>query len=118
MPEQLTTREEFLAARSRRRFKTVPIGAFQFRIRSLTSREFAEIDAAQYDQQTYKVTPEAYAASRRLLVVRCVVDAEGNPLLTDADVEALEDTDSEVAETLMTECWEFVRGKAGQSAKN
>jgi hypothetical protein len=118
MPESLTTREEFLAARNRRRFKAVTVGDFHFRIRSLTEREFAEIDAAQYDPETYKVTPDAYAASRRLLVVRCVCDADGNPVLTDADVDGLEDMDSEVAETLMSECWEFVRGKAGQSAKN
>lgn len=100
MPE-LATRQSFLTG-CKRRFKDIELSNGQtVRIRSLTEGEQSEYEMSIYerdgagmlvrDENGNLVRDDmAIVQNRSRLIVMCVVDAEGNRLLTDTDVAQVE----------------------------
>lgn len=87
----LITKDQLFASRGKRRFETYPIPNLgNVRLRSLTERE-----RSAYEVETQKDNKGLQAAKRRL-IVETVVDAEGNPLLNEQDLTALEEIDGKI----------------------
>ena len=97
-------REQFLAAAARpRRFQNVTIpGLGEVRIRSLRERERSKFEAMNLDENG-KPNLERLLDAKRRLIVMSVVDAEGSPILTAEDVDALADLDSGIVSRLCDE---------------
>lgn len=110
---QLLTREQFLAGGNQRRFKVVRIpGLGDVKIRSLKEGERAryETDTLDDDGETDR---EGLETAKRRLIIACVVDANGEPLLTPDDLDALADKDGAITGYLFDECRQhcgFARG--------
>src|SRR5581483_11113292 len=93
-------RDGFFAA-SARRFKEVALpDGNKARIRSLTAGEWAGIDSRNVDMKKGGINPTGLRNSDLRLIVASVVDGEGNPIFTDADVPKLGTIDAAVTITL------------------
>lgn len=104
----LATKEALLGA-TKRRYRTVPIeGVGEFRIRSLTERERSNYEASLLSKSG-GVVRDKMLTSRRRLIALTLVDESGNLLLSEEDVERLEDVDSSVTVML----WEAARDHCG-----
>lgn len=102
----IISREQFLKlGKAERRYKDVPLGEHSFRIQSLTEREKSAYETALlakgggFNQQKLK-------DARLALVVLCLVDGDGNTLLSASDVSALRDMDGGIVSKLVDECKE------------
>lgn len=104
---QYASREMFLAP-AKRRFRDVylPVRGQWVRIRSLTEGEKEAFEASLRDKSG-EVTNESAKASRRKLIVLCIVDDQGNRLLSDADVDAMSELDGTDLAYLQEECQVF-----------
>lgn len=113
------TREDFFAAK-KRRFKDVTLwNGFKARIRSLNAQEFAEIDAKNIDFKKGGLSASGVKSSNIRLIVAGVCDGEGNPLFTEADMDALSQVDSAMIEPLVRELKEHCGLRAeGDPLKN
>ena len=96
-------RQQLLAA-CKRRYQLIKVpGLGDVRIRSLT-----ELERSTYEADFLSgATPEELIEAKRSLVILCVVDADGNPLLTTADIKALGEVDGAILGSLFTQCKEF-----------
>lgn len=94
----LTSRSEILS-QTKRRFKDIPLNGGTYRIRSLTAREWLKHNK---DTRNPDGTPMPH--HELSLIALCLVDDDGNVMLTDADLPQLEDWDSQVAVPLYWEC--------------
>lgn len=107
------TREQFLA-KARRRFKdvTLPVSGLTVRIRSLME---GEKEAYEAEMLTTKgeVRFNRLVNVRRRLVVLCLVDENGDPILSKEDVDALKDLDGADLAHLQEECAVHCGFKAG-----
>lgn len=97
MSEQVAaSRQDFLAAvcGGKRRFETVtlPTSKITVRIRSLFQGEISAHQMQSTDTAGKTVRARVEDSERRF-IRECVVDAEGNRLLTEADVAALAQAD-------------------------
>lgn len=96
----LLTRTELLG-RKARRYTTVDVpGGGKVRIRSLTEAERSRYELSAIDPKTNEWSRKAAAGSRRRLVALCVVDGDGNQLLTEADVVDLAEVDAAVVDRI------------------
>lgn len=107
------TRDVFLAP-AKRRFKDVmlPVRGIKLRIRSLMEREKEEYEAAFFRGDT--VRKDKLVDSRRRLIVLCLCDADGQPILSNADLDSLKDLDGADIAHLARECEEHCGFKPGE----
>lgn len=90
---EFCTREQMLSA-PKRRFTEVDIADWgKFRIRSLTELERSKFEASIRDKQG-RVSNNKLLDLKCRLIVLCVVDANGDTILTNADIDALREQDS------------------------
>lgn len=110
------TAAELFSAAPKRRYKdlVLPVMGLPVRIRSLTERELSGYTNALLtnDGQGRLRKSRMEDATRRLLCL-CLVDAEGDRLLADADAGKLVESDSADTQFLYTECAEWVGLKRG-----
>jgi hypothetical protein len=103
-----TLTREALLGKSARRYLDVVIGDGEtVRIQSLSEADLGEYDAAAYDKQTYKVTPQCVVLRRRLLVALSLVDDEGKRLFKSSEVDSLLDVDAKVVGMIHNAAVEF-----------
>lgn len=102
MTTEFVTREAILTP-LKRRFHEVDIpGWGTFRVRSLNELERSRFEASIRDKQGRVVNSKLVDLKCRLIVL-CVVDEHGDPLLTDADTAALRQQDSKYTNLLVEE---------------
>lgn len=107
------TREQFLRP-AERRYKDVelPISGLKVRIRSLM-----ELEKEQYESETMNrkggLRQDMLKNARRRLVVLCLSDENGSPLLTPNDVDALGKLDGVDIGVLQDECMVFCGFREG-----
>jgi hypothetical protein len=96
------TRDAILA-RKPRRVKTVDVpGWGKFRIRSLTELERSRFEATIRDKNGQVSSSKMIDLKCRLIVL-CVVDENGDPLLQNSDIEELRQQDSKLTNALVEE---------------
>lgn len=94
------TRQDFLARCGKRRFDEFEVPEFgKVRVRSLTEGERCQLEADQFDEKGRLNKAVTVEIQRRWLVA-CVVDGEGNQVLTPEDVKTLDEFDSGVSEAI------------------
>ena len=98
----IATRNE-LFARAGRRFRTVEIADLTFRIKSLSEAEKSRFERAVINKKTGQVNIDA----RRRLIITMLVDDQGQPLLTLADMDGLGELDGAVIAALFDACSDF-----------
>lgn len=97
---EFVTRDAILAP-LKRRFQEVEVAGWgKFRLRSLNELERSKFEASIRDKQGRVVNNKLVDLKCRLIVL-CVVDENGDPLLTDADINALRQQDSKYTNTLV-----------------
>ena len=108
--KKLASREDFLQPRLKaRRFAEREFdGLGLVRIRSLNDKEHTKLQAALYKRDGSIDTTKTQRAVAALICA-CVVDAEGNTILTDADVDALRSQDA----ALIAELGAWIREHVG-----
>ncbi|TXH43411.1 MAG: hypothetical protein E6Q97_34120 [Desulfurellales bacterium] len=101
--EAIVTRDQLLGAR-KRRFTQFPVEGLngKVRIRSLSEREKSDYESEFMDKKG-NFSRDKLLSARRRLICLVVVDAEGNPLLTDDDVKALEEIDGRITSKIQEE---------------
>ena len=99
----LVGREAFMKP-AERRYQTVDISGFgTVRIQSLNEKEWAEFEMSAVASKGGIIRKRVEDARRRLIAL-CVVDGDGNRLLSNADVPSLENLDGSVAAHLFDVC--------------
>ena len=95
-----------LLAQTAVRYRDVPIRevGLVFRIRSLTELEKSRYEMAPRSRGDLD-RAQVLNAKRRLVAL-CLVDGEGNRILSDADVEQLRSIDGLVISRLFDACWD------------
>lgn len=84
-----------------RRFKVVEIPDWgKFRIRSLTELERSKFEASIRDKKG-QVSNSKLVDLKCRMIVLCIVDADGNQLLTNADIDVLRNQDSKATNALV-----------------
>lgn len=102
---EFVTREQFLQFGSERIFDVVDVpGLGKVRIRSLTELERCRYETGHLDAEGNIDDAKTLAGKRRLIVM-CVCDGDGNPILTDADVEALAGKHGAFTGLVYDRCW-------------
>jgi hypothetical protein len=93
------TRDQFIGA-SPRTFRNVEVeGLGKVRIRSITELERAKMEAPNYTKKG-TINLDKLGDARCRLIVAAVVDGEGNPILTNNDVQFLRNKDSKIINQL------------------
>lgn len=102
----IATFDQLVASGGKRRFDTVtlPVCGLTFRIRSLCERELSEYYAVLYSGRDEKQKHQRLAASNRQFIALCLVDEDGNRIVSPDDVAKLADMDGADAGHLYTEC--------------
>lgn len=89
---------------TKRRYRNVRIENFgAVRIQSLTEDECAEYEAGMLNSKG-QATPQRLKSARRRLIIRMVVDTDGNRLLRDEDEDAIKGLDGEQMRELQEAC--------------
>jgi hypothetical protein len=101
--------DDLFAAPPRRRFTTVvlPISGHKLRIRSLTERELSAYQTTTVAASGGPRRERLNDAARRMIVL-CVVDTDGNRLMTDQHIAKLADWDAADTNHLYQECAKHV----------
>jgi len=91
-----------------RRFKTIEIADWgKFRIRSLTELERSRFEASIRDKRGQVSNTKLIDLKCRLIVL-CVVDGDGNQLLSNSDIDTLRNQDAkftnELVDAIQTHC--------------
>lgn len=85
----------------KRRFAVVDVPEWgRFRIRSLTELERSRFEASIRDKKG-QVSANKLIDLKCRLIVLCVVDGEGNPLLTNSDIDVLRNQDAKATNALV-----------------
>jgi hypothetical protein len=92
----LATANQLFNSVGRRRYEelTIPTSGLRVRIRSLTERELSRYQSATIASTGTGLKRSKLEDASRRLIVLCLVDGEGNPLLRDRDVARLAEWDS------------------------
>lgn len=90
------------------RYRDVPIPELEqkYRIRSLSELEKTAYETAPSRTSDEKTRRERVLDARRRLSVLCLVDGQGNRLLSDADIERLAGIDGLLTGRIFDACWE------------
>lgn len=100
-------RQTLLSNGNERRSKIEKIpGLGHVKIRSLKERERSQFETDALDDDGDLDRDSLLTAKRRLIIL-CVVDANLEPLLTDADLDALANKDGAILNALYKVCAEF-----------
>jgi hypothetical protein len=106
------TRADLLAASGKRRFGEVslPVSGLTVRYRNLSELELAEfeMEALVAGEDGLENDPEAVKFSRARLIVKCLVDEHGQQLLRPADLDGVNELDSDDTATLYDSLRDFV----------
>ena len=105
----VTSMDDLLASPFKRRFtvtEPLPICGARFRIRSLTEGELSSHQAQAVGKDGFR-TARMEDANRRL-IARCLVDGDGNRLVSDAQVGRLANLDAADTQALYEACSLFV----------
>lgn len=78
------------------------------RIQSLTEKERSDYEAATEVAKSKETKAERTRDMKRRLIVLCVVDENNRPLLSMADIHALEKVDSQITSTIFNKCVDHV----------
>lgn len=102
---ELTGVAELFGAPAKRRFKTVTLAlsGYKMRLRSLTEKDFAEYQAFFLGKDG-KPIPARLKQATRVFISMCVVDGDGNRVITGEYVERLSDWDAADSQQLYNEC--------------
>lgn len=101
----MTTREEFLALRPPVEVVEIPERALKFNVRGLTAAERDDYEQGLVEVDRKTGTTRAKQNMRNLrasLVVRTLVDEQGNRLFEDRDVGKIGEVDAAVVQILWT----------------
>lgn len=92
----LATAAQLMAGAGKRRYRelTLPTSKMHVRIRSLTEREVSKYQSATYASRGTGLKRSKLEDASRRLIVLCLVDQEGNPILTEADLAGLAEWDA------------------------
>ena len=100
------TRSQLLNKAPRRyRDVTLPVSGHKLRIQSLTEKEYADFCRACNNKKDSVAT---VLNSRRLLLIRCVVDDSGRRLFSQDDYDALAEWDAADLHAAQAACAEHV----------
>lgn len=105
----------------RYRTETLPVCGLTVRIQSLNEGELSAYYTRTATAKSDTAREQRMRNATRRLFTLCIVDADGNRLLGDADTEALAGLDSKDSQVLATACQEHVgiaRGEIEDLAKN
>lgn len=108
-PDQTTpiaTEAELFSTPSKRRFKTIgplPVRGVHVRIRSLMESEVSAYQNGILNRKGEYRETRLREATRRLIAL-CLVDAQGNPICTDAHMAKMASWDSADTQFLYNEC--------------
>jgi hypothetical protein len=103
--EFVTDAAELFCSPFKRRFTVVgplPISGKRFRLQSLSEGELSSYQALAVGKDGFK--PSRMEDANRRLIARCVVDNDGNRLITDAQAAKLVEWDSADTAYLYNEC--------------
>jgi hypothetical protein len=127
----IASRADLLAASGKRRFGELllPVSGLTVRYRNLSELELAEFEMESLvaGDDGLESDPEAVKFARARLIVKCLVDEQGHQLLTPADLDFVNELDSDDTATLYDTLREFVglarrvreaRAKQEQAKKN
>jgi hypothetical protein len=117
--KRMLTREQFLGSFVRT-YRTVDTAIGPLRIQNLNEGEKAKWQDGNYDKDG-KLISNWLGKSRRRLIVACLVDDNGAPLLEEKDAEKLKDVDAAVTAVLGDACSEHIgmtKGEQKELAKN
>jgi hypothetical protein len=78
------------------------------RIQSLTEKERSDYEASMQLAKNNAIKSQRMKDAKRRLIVLCVVDENGNTILTMADVKELENVDSQITSIIFNKCIEHV----------
>ena len=100
------SRTELLKKAPRRyRDETLPVSGLRIRIQSLTEKEYAEFCRAVNNKKDSVVT---LLNSRRALLIRCLVDENGNRMFSLDDYDALAEWDAADLQAAQSACADHV----------
>lgn len=101
----LASVDQMFTGAAKRRYKTVtlPVAGFTLRLQSLTEKDYANYQAFFLDKHG-KPVPDRLKQASRIFISMCVVDAEGNRIITGDYVAKLADWDAADAAFLYSEC--------------
>jgi hypothetical protein len=104
----LTTADQLFAAPPKRRYKTVtvPVSGFTLRIQSLTEKDYSDYQACFLDKQGKPIASRLRQANR-IFISMCVVDEDGNRIITGESVDKIATWDAADANYLYNECSRF-----------
>lgn len=102
------TREQLLGC-SGKRFTEVVLGDTTFRLQSLTEGE-----KSRFEKSILSKKGVIRDDARRRLLVRTLVDEDGNRILTDADISALAELDGAITAKLFDAAMEHVGFQADE----
>jgi hypothetical protein len=102
MPTTIT-KEALLAKAAERRYKDVPVPELgegvEIRVQAMSSKQFEE-----YESEMIRRVRGGRIATlvglKSLLMIRCVIDANGNPMFTEEDLPALNELDGGICDRL------------------
>lgn len=115
MSKPLAGKAELLASSNRRRFTTVTIGDDNYRLRSLTAREYSEVEALAMRAGMAARTAGSGSKNKQvkslcdataLLIALAWVDDDGNLVLGRDELHLLADADVSVSQALAQACSE------------
>lgn len=93
----------------KRRYKIVgplPVNGLRFRIQSLSEGELSAYQAVAVGKEGFR--PGRMEDANRRLIAKCLVDGDGNRLLTDGQAAKLAEWDAADATALYNECAQHV----------
>lgn len=101
---ELATFDQLVASGGKRRFKrvTLPVSGLDVRIRSLMERELSEYQAGVQSARDEKQRQKRMKAANRRFIALCLVDDDGNTIVTDAS--KLTELDAADSSFLYDEC--------------
>jgi hypothetical protein len=102
----LASAEQLFAMAGKRRFTetTLPVAGATVRIRSLTERELSTFQARIVSAKDARQRSARLMEANRRLIAMCLVDADGNALLADADLDRLAELDAADSQALYDAC--------------
>lgn len=105
----LTTLDQMKSQPAKRRYReeTLPVNQFRVRIRSLTELEYSEYQAETVQARGQGLKRERLVDANRRFISLCLVDADGNRLLSSQQAkELMADWDSADTSFLYQKCAE------------
>jgi hypothetical protein len=102
---EITGVAELFGAPAKRRFvtATLPVSGHRLRLRSLTEKDFADYQAF-FVGKDGRTVPGRLKQATRIFISMCVVDEDGNRIITRDYVDQLSEWDAADSQYLYNEC--------------